>query len=136
MPTKLAGCGLLVSYIDIHARSSFTRASLQNNWSTLRYINFQAISLNFQRQHFNDSQVQLNLAKMSSLAAPRPTLSPEQQATRDAETNLPFILGITMTCHALALTTVCLRMYVRKFIVKVVGLDDYTMIAAMVRLKS
>ncbi|KAH6705431.1 hypothetical protein BKA61DRAFT_699186 [Leptodontidium sp. MPI-SDFR-AT-0119] len=69
---------------------------------------------------------------MSSLAGPRPTLSPEQQATRDAETNLPFILGITMTCHALALTTVCLRMYVRKFIVKVVGLDDYTMIAAMV----
>ncbi|KAG4438453.1 hypothetical protein IFR05_006063 [Cadophora sp. M221] len=68
---------------------------------------------------------------MSGLVAPRPTLSPEQQATRGAETNLPFILGITMTCHALALTAVCLRMYTRKCIVKVMGLDDYTMIAAM-----
>ncbi|KAL2062515.1 hypothetical protein VTL71DRAFT_6781 [Oculimacula yallundae] len=69
---------------------------------------------------------------MSSLTAARPTLSPEHQAARDAETNLPFILGITMTFHALALTAVFMRMYVRTFMVKVMGLDDYTVIAAMV----
>jgi hypothetical protein len=62
------------------------------------------------------------------------TISPEQFAIRAAETNLPFILGLTTTFFALALIAVILRTYVRIALVKVMGRDDYTMIAAMVRL--
>ncbi|CZT52480.1 uncharacterized protein RSE6_13821 [Rhynchosporium secalis] len=69
---------------------------------------------------------------MPALAVGLPILSPEQQAYRDAETHLPFILGITVTFHVLALIAVCLRLYVRTFMVKVMGPDDYTIIAAMI----
>lgn len=61
-------------------------------------------------------------------------LSPEEKAIRAAESNLPFILGITIACHVLALISVALRIYVRTFIVKVLGMDDYTIILAMVGL--
>ena len=70
----------------------------------------------------------------SGVAAPVPSLSPEAKAVRDAESNLPFILGITIANHALALLSVSLRTYVRIFIVKVVRMDDYTIILAMVHL--
>jgi hypothetical protein len=64
---------------------------------------------------------------MSSLQAAAPTLSPEAKAHRDGETNLPFILGSTITSHVLALTAVGLRIYVRSFMVKVLRFDsDYT----------
>ena len=69
---------------------------------------------------------------MSGLAPTRPTLSPEALASREAESNLPFILGITISCHLLAVIAVCLRTYVRTFIVRIMGWDDYTMIGAMV----
>jgi hypothetical protein len=72
---------------------------------------------------------------MSGIVATSPTLSATAKAARDAESNLPFILGITVTFHVLALTAVLLRTYVRTFVVKVMGWDDYTMIGAMVRFK-
>lgn len=75
----------------------------------------------------------LSFNAMSSKATSSPTLSPEAQATYNAESNLPFILGITITFHVLALIAVILRVYVRTFLVKVIGWDDYTMIGAMVR---
>jgi len=45
----------------------------------------------------------------------------------------PEILAITGTLVGLALAVVCLRVYVRVFMVKHMGADDWTMVAAMVR---
>lgn len=61
-------------------------------------------------------------------------LTPQQQASYNAESNLSFILGFTVTTHVLALIAVISRVYVRSFIVKVFGMDDYTIVAAMVSL--
>lgn len=69
---------------------------------------------------------------MSALATP--TLTPEATALRATEINLSLILGITITFHVLALLSVFARAYVRLFLVKVLGWDDYTMVAAMVSL--
>lgn len=69
---------------------------------------------------------------MPGLDAVSPTLSPEALAARNAESNLPFILGITIASHSLAIIAVLLRCYVRAFIVKVVGWDDFTIILALV----
>jgi hypothetical protein len=57
----------------------------------------------------------------------------ELTLARDAESNLSFILGITIFFHVLALIAVILRIYVRTMVIKVMGWDDYTMIIAMVR---
>lgn len=69
---------------------------------------------------------------MSNYRAAVPSPNPEASARRNAESNLPFILGITIASHILALTAVGLRFYVRIFIVKVIGMDDYTILLAMV----
>jgi len=71
---------------------------------------------------------------MAGLVTAIPTLSPEAKIIRDAESNLPFILGITIASFLLALVSVFLRVYVRAFVVKVFGKDDYTIILAMVRI--
>ncbi|KAH6874690.1 hypothetical protein B0T10DRAFT_415115 [Thelonectria olida] len=49
---------------------------------------------------------------------------------RAAESNLGRILGITTTFHVVALTCVCLRLYVRLGLVKAAGRDDWTMVAS------
>ncbi|KAH7310935.1 hypothetical protein BKA65DRAFT_600993 [Rhexocercosporidium sp. MPI-PUGE-AT-0058] len=64
-------------------------------------------------------------------AALAPILSPETFAARAAESNLPFILGMIIPFFILALIAVSLRTYVRLMVVKVMGIDDYIMLAAM-----
>lgn len=66
-------------------------------------------------------------------AALTPTLSPEAFAARAAESNLPFILGMIIPFFVLAFVAVVLRTYVRTRIVKVMGIDDWVMLAALVR---
>lgn len=65
-------------------------------------------------------------------AALTPTLSPEAFAARAAESNLPFILGMIIPFFILAFIAVALRTYVRTRIVKVMGIDDWVMLGAMV----
>tara|TARA_R110002060_G_scaffold12775_15_gene18174 strand:- start:73 stop:312 length:240 start_codon:yes stop_codon:yes gene_type:complete len=64
-------------------------------------------------------------------AALKPPLSSEEFAARAAESNLPFILGMIIPFFILAFLAVSLRTYVRMRIVRVMGVDDYIMIAAM-----
>ncbi|KAG4436210.1 hypothetical protein IFR05_008306 [Cadophora sp. M221] len=64
-------------------------------------------------------------------AALTPTLSPETFAARAAESNLPFILGMIIPFFVLAFLAVSQRTYVRLMVVKVMGIDDYIMLAAM-----
>lgn len=69
-------------------------------------------------------------------AALTPTLSPEAFAARAAESNLPFILGMIIPFFVIAFISVALRTYVRARVVKVMGIDDWIMLAAMVSLSS
>jgi hypothetical protein len=52
---------------------------------------------------------------------------------RAAESNLGYLLGVTATFHAIALTFVGMRMYARFIIVKAFGKDDALILAATVR---
>lgn len=65
-------------------------------------------------------------------AALSPTLSPEAFAARAAESTLPFIMRMIIPFFVLAFIAVSLRTYVRLMVVKVIGIDDYIMLAAMV----
>jgi hypothetical protein len=63
------------------------------------------------------------------------TLTPEQLAAKEAyaaETNLPRILGVTTTIHAIALVFVVLRIYARVVVLRAFGWDDAVMIPAAV----
>lgn len=53
---------------------------------------------------------------------------------RAAESNLPRILGVTTTVHAIALIFVSLRMYARLVVVKSAGKDDICMGISAVRI--
>ncbi|CZS91578.1 uncharacterized protein RCO7_07024 [Rhynchosporium graminicola] len=68
---------------------------------------------------------------VATRAAVVPKLSPEEFAARAAESNLPFILGMIIPFFVLAFLAVMARMYVRFMVVKVMGIDDYIMLAAM-----
>lgn len=58
---------------------------------------------------------------------------PPNAAARAGESNTEWILGVTGLFCTLALLVICLRVYVRAAISKVVGWDDYVMIGAGVR---
>lgn len=45
-----------------------------------------------------------------------------------------MILGVTGGFHALALLFVALRVYTRMFVVKLMGRDDYVVVASVVSL--
>lgn len=61
-------------------------------------------------------------------APPMPVLTPEDFAFNNA----PEILAITGSFFAAAALVVVLRCYVRIAMLKVVGIDDYIMVVAMV----
>lgn len=46
-------------------------------------------------------------------------------AAVNAESNYPTILGVSVPLVVLMFTVVCLRFYVRGYMLKVVGLDDW-----------
>ena len=54
---------------------------------------------------------------------------------RAAESNLGYLIGVTATFHAIALTFVALRMYARIIIVKAFGPDDALILASIVSSK-
>lgn len=67
-------------------------------------------------------------------AMPSPPLPVTSDPAWAAESNLGRILGITTAVHLLAVTFVALRLYVRIKLVRSPGPDDWTMVAAVVRL--
>lgn len=50
----------------------------------------------------------------------------------DALSDWPKILGICLSLTTLMSATVCLRLYVRAFMIKSLGADDYVMTFSMV----
>lgn len=68
---------------------------------------------------------------MAWLGPVRPPLDDPERAR---ESNVGQILGTVTVFHFLALTSVGLRLYVRLGLVKSAGRDDWTMLAAAVRL--
>lgn len=63
-------------------------------------------------------------------ATPPKPIDPEWAA----ESNTAMILGVTGGFHALALLFVALRVYTRMFVVKLMGRDDYVVVASVVSL--
>ncbi|EHA49637.1 hypothetical protein MCOR27_003487 [Pyricularia oryzae] len=51
-------------------------------------------------------------------------------SSRAEESNTEWLMGVMCTFYALAIFSVCLRMYTRLVVVKSPGLDDYFMVAA------
>jgi len=60
------------------------------------------------------------------------TAKPISDPALAGESNVPRILGLGVTFHALALVAFGLRMYTRTFIVKSFGRDDLMMVLCMV----
>ena len=60
------------------------------------------------------------------------TAKPISDPALAGESNVPRILGLGVTFHALALVAFGLRMYTRIFIVKSFGRDDLMMVLCMV----
>jgi hypothetical protein len=56
---------------------------------------------------------------------------PMVDEARAAESNLPWILGVLVVFHAIAILFVCLRLYTRIFMVKTFGLDDVLICLSM-----
>ena len=50
----------------------------------------------------------------------------------DAQSRWPIILGICIALTALMTTTVGMRLYVRAFMIKSMGIDDYVMLFSCV----
>jgi len=59
-----------------------------------------------------------------------------QSIDRADESNVPRLLAITGTFFGLAILVVTLRMIVRAFILKKVGVDDWVIIAAAVSVEA
>ena len=68
-------------------------------------------------------------------AGAAPTRSPAEFAARAAESNQPFILGLVVPFFILGVTAILLRTWVRAKIVKVMGIDDWVMLGALVCLR-
>ncbi|KAK1756413.1 hypothetical protein QBC47DRAFT_185774 [Echria macrotheca] len=62
------------------------------------------------------------------------TKAPPSDPALAGESNVPRILGLGITFHALALVFFGLRMYTRMFVVKSVGKDDVMMVLCMIGL--
>jgi hypothetical protein len=62
------------------------------------------------------------------------TKAPPSDPALAGESNVPRILGLDITFHALAIITYSLRMYTRIFIVKSFGKDDVMMTLCMIGL--
>lgn len=60
------------------------------------------------------------------------TKAPPSDPALAGESNIPRILGLGITFHALALVFFGLRMYTRAFVVKSIGKDDVLMMMCMV----
>lgn len=58
--------------------------------------------------------------------------SHQVDTARAAESNRPWLLGVTITIHILAWVFCVLGMYTRLFLVKSFGKDDVLMIASLV----
>lgn len=67
---------------------------------------------------------------MSSSQPPTQPIDPEWAK----ESNTAMIVGVTGGFHALALLFVGLRVYTRMAVVKVMGRDDYVIVASVVSL--
>lgn len=59
-------------------------------------------------------------------------VAPPSDPALAGESNVPRILGLGITFHALALITYSMRMYTRIFVVKAFGRDDIMMSLCMV----
>ncbi|KAK4120654.1 hypothetical protein N657DRAFT_553581, partial [Parathielavia appendiculata] len=62
------------------------------------------------------------------------TKAPPSDPALAGESNVPRILGLGITFHALALICFCMRMYTRIFVVKAFGKDDVMMVLCIIGL--
>ena len=63
-----------------------------------------------------------------------PPASPPGPSSTADDTKAPLILGVAELLMGLSFTIVVLRIWVRQAVIKTMGVDDWVMIAALVRL--